>query len=145
MRASVLATGRRLPARARVKVSRSVHFRRQPCRQPACMHCMHKNRLNFSDLCVIMHAEFWLAGWLAIWRLTVDGPRQRARCTTASSSDGCMKKTQRSTVRKIILNRTTLSFLAVESSVQRYHAFPTNHVRCAAWYSSPWPALADLI
>ena len=65
MRASVLGTGRRLPARARVKVSRSDHFRRQPGRQPACMHCMHKNRLNFSDLCVIMHAEFWLAGWLA--------------------------------------------------------------------------------
>ena len=64
MRASVLGTGRRLPARARVKVSRSDHFRRQPGRQPACMHCMHKNRLNFSDLCVIMHAEFWLAGWL---------------------------------------------------------------------------------
>ena len=59
MRASVLGTGRRLPARARVKVSRSDHFRRQPGRQPACMHCMHKNRLNFSDLCVIMHAEFW--------------------------------------------------------------------------------------
>ena len=70
MRASVLGTGRRLPARARVKVSRSDHFRRQPGRQPACMHCMHKNRLNFSDLCVIMHAEFWLAGWLlAGWRL----------------------------------------------------------------------------
>ena len=64
MRASVLGTGRRLPARARVKVSRSDHFRRQPGRQPACMHCMHKNRLNFSDLCVIMHAQFWLAGWL---------------------------------------------------------------------------------
>ena len=125
MRASVLGTGRRLPARARVKVSRSDHFRRQPGRQPACMHCMHKNRLNFSDLCVIMHAEFWLAGWLAAGWLAAaatDGPRQRARCTTASSSDGCMKKTQRSTVRKIILNRTTLSFLAVESSVQRYHA-----------------------
>ena len=134
MRASVLGTGHWLPARARVKVGRSAHFRRQPGRQPACMHCMHKNRLNFSDLCVIMHAEFWLAGWLAIWRLTVDGPRQRARCTTASSSDGWMKKTQRSTVRKIILNRTTLSFLAVESSVQRYHAFPTNHSRCADWY-----------
>ena len=68
MRASVLGTGRRLPARARVKVSRSDHFRRQPGRHPACMHCMHKNRLNFSDLCVIMHAEFWLAGWLAGWR-----------------------------------------------------------------------------
>ena len=136
MRASVLGTGRRLPARARVKVGRSDHFRRQPGRQPACMHCMHKNRLNFSDLCVIMHAEFWLAGWLAIWRLTVDGPRHSARCTAASSSDGCMKKTQRSTVRKIILNRTTLSFLAVESSVQRYHAFPTNHSRCAEQYST---------
>eukprot|EP01048_Picozoa_sp_COSAG05_P013224 COSAG05_NODE_1388_length_5007_cov_2.253260_2_plen_154_part_00 len=24
--------------------------RRGPGRQPACMHCMHKNRLNFSDL-----------------------------------------------------------------------------------------------
>ena len=105
MRASVLATGRRLPARARVKVSRSDHFRRQPGRQPACMHCMHKNRLNFSDLCVIMHAEFWLAGWLAAGWLAAaatDGPRQRARCTTSSSSDGCMKKTQRSTVRKVI-------------------------------------------
>ena len=64
MRASVLGTGRRLPARARVKVGRSDQFRRQPARQPACMHCMHKNRLNCSDLCVIMHAEFWLAGWL---------------------------------------------------------------------------------
>jgi len=62
MRASVLGTGHRLPARARVKVNRSAHFRRQPDRQPACMHCMHKNRQNFSDLCVIMHAEFWLAG-----------------------------------------------------------------------------------
>ena len=125
MRASVLGTGHWLPARARVKVSRSDHFRRQPGRQPACMHCMHKNRLNFSDLCVIMHAEFWLAGWLAggwLAAAATDGPRQRARCTTASSSDGCMKKTQRSTVRKVTLNRTTLSFLAVESSVQRYHA-----------------------
>ena len=65
MRASVLGTGHWLPARARVKVGRSAHFRRQPGRQPACMHCMHKNRLNFSDLCVIMHAEFWLAGWMA--------------------------------------------------------------------------------
>ena len=68
MRASVLGTGRRLPARARVKVSRSDHFRRQPGRQPACMHCMHKNRLNFSDLssdhaCRIL--ADWLAGWLA--------------------------------------------------------------------------------
>ena len=125
MRASVLGTGRRLPARARVKVSRSGDFRRQPGRQPACMHCMHKNRLNFSDLCVIMHAEFWLAGWLAggwLAAAATDGPRQRARCTTASSSDGCMKKTQRSTLRKVILKGTTLSFLAVESSVQRYHA-----------------------
>ena len=69
MRASVLGTGHWLPARARVKVGRSAHFRRQPGRQPACMHCMHKNRLNFSDLCVIMHAEFWLAGWLAGWLL----------------------------------------------------------------------------
>ena len=69
MRASVLGTCLRLPARARVKVSRSDHFRRQPGRQPACMHCMHKNRLKFSDLCVIMHAEFWLAGWLAGWLL----------------------------------------------------------------------------
>ena len=138
MRASVLGTGRRLPARARVKVSRSDHFRRQPGRQPACMHCMHKNRLNFSDLCVIMHAEFWLAGWLAAGWLAAaatDGPRQRARCTTSSSSDGCMKKTQRSTLRKVILKGTTLSFLAVEFSVQTYSAFPTNHVRCAAWYS----------
>ena len=136
MRASVLATGRRLPARARVKVSRSDHFRRQPGRQPACMHCMHKNRLNFSDLCVIMHAEFWLAGWMAGWRLTVDGPRQRARCTTASSSDGCMKKTQRSSIRKGRLRRTTLSFLAVESSVQTLGAFPANHSRCAERYST---------
>ena len=96
MRASVLGTGRWLPARARVKVSRSDHSRCQPGRHPAFMHCMHKNRLNFSDLCVIMHAEFWLAGWMAIWRLAVDGPRQRARSTTASASDGCMKKTQRS-------------------------------------------------
>ena len=83
-----------------------------------------------------MHAEFWLAGWVAGWRLTVDGPRHSARCTTASSSDGCMKKTQRSTVRKIILNRTTLSFLAAESSVQSDNAFPTNHVRCAEQYST---------
>ena len=135
MRASVLGTGHCLPARARVKVGRSAHFRRQPGRQPACMHCMHKNRLNFSDLCVIMHAEFWLAGWLAGWRLTVDGPRHSARCTTASSSDGCMKKTQRSTLRKVILKGTTLSFLAVEFSVQTYSAFPTNHVRCAERYS----------
>ena len=28
-------------ARTRVKVGRSAHFRRQPGRQPACMHCMH--------------------------------------------------------------------------------------------------------
>ena len=60
MRASVLGTGRRLPARARVKVSRSDHFRRQPGRQPACMHCMHKNRLNFSDLS--SDDACWLAG-----------------------------------------------------------------------------------
>ena len=139
MRASVLGTGHCLHARARVKVGRSAYFRRQPGRQPACMHCMHKNRLNFSDLCVIMHAEFWLAGWLAAGWLAAaatDGPRQRARCTTSSSSDGCMKKTQRSTLRKVLLKGTTLSFLAVEFSVQTYSAFPTNHVRCAAWYST---------
>ena len=81
MRASVLATGRRLPACARVKVSRSDHFRRQPCWQTACMHCMHKNLVNFSDLCVIMHEEFWLAGRLAAgWPAAVarDGARMRA-------------------------------------------------------------------
>ena len=66
MRASVLGTGRWLPARARVKVGRSAHFRRQPGRQPACMHCMHKNRLNFSDLSSD-HACRILAGWLAGW------------------------------------------------------------------------------
>eukprot|EP01048_Picozoa_sp_COSAG05_P013195 COSAG05_NODE_1382_length_5019_cov_58.408740_7_plen_81_part_00 len=78
MRASVLGTGRQLPARAWVKVSRSDHF----LRQPACMHCMHKNRLNFSDLCVIMHAEFWLASWLAAGWLAAaarDGARMRER------------------------------------------------------------------
>ena len=95
MRASVLGTGRRLPARAGVKVSRSDHFRRQPGRQPACMHCMHKNRLNFSDLCVIMHAEFWLPAWLtgrevyanvrmlAGW---LSGRRARARAPVDSAS-----------------------------------------------------------
>ena len=66
MRASVLGTGHCLPARARVKVGRSAHFRRQPGRQPACMHCMHKNRLNFSDLSSD-HACRILAGWLAGW------------------------------------------------------------------------------
>ena len=66
MRASVLGTGRFLPARARVKVGRSAHFRGQPSRQPACMHCMHKNRLNFSDLSSD-HACRILAGWLAGW------------------------------------------------------------------------------
>ena len=146
MRASVFGTGHWLPARARVKVGRSAHSGRQPGRQPACMHCMHKNRLNVSDVCVIMHAEFWMASWLAIWRLTVDGPRQRARCTTASSSDGCMKKTQRSTLRKVILKGTTLSFFRVEFSVQTYSAFPTNHVRCAAWYSrDPYRVLACVL
>eukprot|EP01048_Picozoa_sp_COSAG05_P001409 COSAG05_NODE_47_length_24712_cov_26.673844_25_plen_92_part_00 len=50
MRASVLGTGHCLHARAWVKVGRLANFRRQPTRQPACMHCMHKNRLNFSDL-----------------------------------------------------------------------------------------------
>ena len=82
MRASVLGTGHCLPARARVKVGRSAHFGRQPARQSACMHCMHKTRLNFSYLCVIMHAEFWLAGWLAAgWLAAVarDGARMRAR------------------------------------------------------------------
>ena len=68
MRASVLGIGHCLHARARVKVGRSAYFRRQPARQPACMHCMHKNRLNFSDLssdhaCRIL--ADWLAGWLA--------------------------------------------------------------------------------
>ena len=66
MRASVFGTGHCLPARARVKVGRSAHFRRQPSRQPACMHCMHKNRLNFSDLSSD-HACRILAGWLAGW------------------------------------------------------------------------------
>ena len=42
--------GHCMPARARVKFGRSAHSGRQPGRQPACMHCMHKNRLNF-----IMH------------------------------------------------------------------------------------------
>ena len=73
MRASVLGTGHWLPARARVKVGRSAHFRRQPGRQPACMHCMHKNRLNFSDLSSD-HACRILAGWLAGW--LAGGPRQ---------------------------------------------------------------------
>ena len=68
MRASVLGTGHCLAARARVKVGRSAHFSRQPGRQPACMHCMHKHRLNVSDLssdhaCRIL--ADWLAGWLA--------------------------------------------------------------------------------
>ena len=70
MRASVLGTGHCLPARARVKVGRSAHFRRQPGRQPACMHCMHKNRLNFSDLSSD-HACRILAGWLAGWRTSL--------------------------------------------------------------------------
>ena len=67
MRASVLGTGHcLLPPRARVKVGRSAHFRRQPGRQPACMHCMHKHRLTFSDLSSD-HACRILAGWLAGW------------------------------------------------------------------------------
>ena len=67
MRASVLGTGHCLPARALVKVGRSGHFGRQPGRQPACMHCMHKNRLKFSDLSSD-HACRILFGWLAGWR-----------------------------------------------------------------------------
>ena len=63
MRASVLGTGHFVPARARVKVGRSAHFRRQSGRQPA---CMHKNRLNFSDLSSD-HACRILAGWLDGW------------------------------------------------------------------------------
>ena len=66
MRASVLGTGHCLPARARVKVGRSAHSGRQPGRQPVCMHCMQKNRLNFSDLSSD-HACRILAGWLAGW------------------------------------------------------------------------------
>ena len=66
MRASVFGTGHCLPARARVKVSRSDHFRCQAGRQRAFMHCMHKNRLNFSDLSSD-HACRILAGWLAGW------------------------------------------------------------------------------
>ena len=69
MRASVLGTGHWLPARARVKVGRSAHSGRQPGRQPVCMHCMQKNRLNFSDLSSD-HACRILDGWLAVagWR-----------------------------------------------------------------------------
>ena len=89
MRASVLGTGHRLPARARVKVNRSAHFRRQPDRQPACMHCMHKNRLNFSDMCVIMHAGFWLAGWLAAgWLLAGGLPKVMHNTTPNQQSAG---------------------------------------------------------
>ena len=48
--------------RARVKVGRSAHSGRQPGRQPACMHCMHKNRLNFSDLAGRSILRFFRAG-----------------------------------------------------------------------------------
>ena len=61
------ALGHCLPARARVKVGRSAHFSRQAGRQQACMHCLRKNRLNFSDLSSD-HACRILAGWLAGWR-----------------------------------------------------------------------------
>ena len=95
MRASVLATGRRLPARARVKVSRSDHFRRQPGRQPACMHCMHKNRLNFSDLSRD-HACRILAGWVR----RAHGHPRRARAR-GSRMGHIVARASRSKFRKI--------------------------------------------
>ena len=73
MRSSVLGTGHRLgiPTWLRARGSKSddltISAASQTGNPRACMHCMHKNRLNFSDLCVIMHVEFSLAGWLAGW------------------------------------------------------------------------------
>ena len=60
MRASVLGTGHCLAARARVKVASQAGSMR------ACTACT-KMDLIFLICRVIMHAEFWLAGWLDGW------------------------------------------------------------------------------